>query len=74
MVTPPPPALWEGLTDSARSALVRIATELGAKYTGVIELDCNHGGVRRVRFGTEWRPGDREFRPGEPPRPTVDSG
>jgi len=64
MVTPFPPALWAELSDSARLAIARVAAELTTKYTGAIELDCNRGGVRRVRFGTEWRPGDREFRPG----------
>lgn len=62
-----PNLLWARLTEKQREALVKVAEELAQGYSGDITLACNKGGVRLIRFGTEWRPGDgtREYIMGE---------
>lgn len=52
--------IWQNLSPSARIALFEAAEDLARGYTGNIEFCCHKGGVRRVRQGKEWTPGERE--------------
>jgi hypothetical protein len=51
-------AALEGLSESAREALLEVARMLRAGYTGTLELQCAQGGVRdlkqssTIRFGS----------------------
>ncbi len=57
--------LWTQLSKSAQEMLTRQAEFLVEGYTGKMELHCHKGGVRLLRLGTEYRPGEMEFRTGE---------
>ncbi len=51
-------ALWPRLSASARVMLCKQAELLVERYSGVMEIHCNKGGVRLLRAPYEYKPGD----------------
>ena len=58
-------SMWPQLKPSAQQALCHAAAQLIERHSGVIELHCLQGGVRLVRTGKEWKPGDFEYKLGD---------
>jgi len=53
-------ALWPRLSASARVMLCKQAELLVERYSGVMEIHCNKGGVRLLRAPYEYKPGDTD--------------
>jgi hypothetical protein len=54
-------ALWPKLKASAQVSLLKQAEMLVNRHSGTLELQCHEGGVRRLRVGQEYKPGDMEY-------------
>lgn len=52
-------ASWDRLSDSAKEAILDSIAVLGDGFTGKLELECNDGGVKRIRAPLSWKPGTR---------------
>jgi hypothetical protein len=46
------------ISESARKALIEASNILREGFTGTIELECSHGGVKRMHTNETWRPGE----------------
>ncbi len=58
-------SMWPFLKPTGQQALCKAAEELLEGHSGVIELHCHKGGVRLVRVGKEYRPGEMEYKLGD---------
>lgn len=57
-------SLWPRLKPTAQQALCWAADQLVEGKSGLIELMCKEGGVRKVRIGSEFTPSEMEYRLG----------